>query len=800
MMRFLTPRWRKVIRDMGSNKARTILVVLSIAVGVFAIGVVNGTQDVFLEALNTSYGASNPNSGTLNIKGEFSDDLVETIDGMHEVAVAEGRRTANLRYRMNETDEWQTIELITVADFAEMEIKKVIPKEGMWPPPDKKMVLELKSLEWLEAKLGDTIFIETAEGKVRTLEIVGTGRYQNGPSPFITGIPTGLVNRNTLEWLGESRDFNALLFTVAEKPRDKAHIEAVGELIRNKIENSGLEVLFIFVPNPGEHPLNRILQPLLLVLAGLGGLALFLSGFLVINIISALLSQQTRQIGIMKTIGGRRNQIIALYLATVLIYGVLALLLAVPLGAAGAWGLTLFMADFFNVEIEQFTISAQAVAIQSLIALLLPILAALVPVMAGTRVSVHEAINDYGLGKGHFGASWLDHFLQRLRGLSRPVMISVRNTFRRKTRLTLTLFTLTLAGTTFITIYSVRDSMLATLDNILALWQYDISVNLEEAYRSEKIEQVLNQAPGIAAMESWGSTSVRRIRPDGTESDNLTLTAPPATTQMLQPQLLEGRWLLPEDANALVINTDFTQDEPDVRLGDEIVLKIGASKKTTWVVVGLIQGTTIGSGLYANYDYYAQLVSEVDKARQVQLTTITQDSAEQAEIAQKLEFAFEQAGLDVTNIITITEIRSRVETGFNFLLTFLLSMAVMLAIVGGLGLSGTMSINVLERVREIGVMRAVGASDWIILQVVLVEGIIIGLVSWLAGALLAFPLSRIISDQLGLLLLENPLKFAYSLYGLLLWLALALALAIIASYLPARNASRLTVREVLAYE
>ena len=138
MMHLLTPRWRKVIRDMGSNKARTILIVLSIAVGVFAIGAVNGTQNIFLKALNTSYGASNPPSGTMHINREFSDDLVETIDGMREVAIAEGRRSANLRYRMNETDEWQTIELVSAADFTEMEINKVIPKAGVWPPPDKK--------------------------------------------------------------------------------------------------------------------------------------------------------------------------------------------------------------------------------------------------------------------------------------------------------------------------------------------------------------------------------------------------------------------------------------------------------------------------------------------------------------------------------------------------------------------------------------------------------------------------------------------------------------------------------------
>ena len=800
MLRLFAPRWRKVIRDMWSNKARTTLVVMSVAVGVFAIGVVTGAQRVFLSALNDSYGGSNPASGTVIVNGEFGDELIETIRGMREVAIAEGRRETNLRYRLSEIDEWQTIELISVADFEEMEISKIIPKGGAWPPPDKQMLMDTTSLEYLEIELGAPIFVETAEGKVRQMEITGLVRDQNGPPASMTGIPTGYINRETLEWLSEPRDFTRLAYTVAENPLDKAHIETVGDQIRNKIENSGLEVIFIRIPNPGQHPLNTVLQPLLLVLTGLGGLALALSGFLVINIISAILTQQTRQIGIMKSIGGQRGQLIALYLATVLAYGGLALLIAIPLGAAGAWGLTVFLADFFNVELTGFTVSTGVIIIQALVAVLVPFLAAFFPIISGTRVTVHEAINNYGLGKGRFGTSWIDQFLQRLRGLSRPVVISLRNTFRRKTRLTLTLLTLTLAGTTFITIFSLRDSMFSTLDGILALWQYDINVRFEDAYRSSKIEQILADNPQISGMEGWGSASVRRVRPDGTESDNLSLTAPPAETKMLRPQLLEGRWLAPDDANALVINTDFIQDEPDVGLGDEVVLEIGSSKQTTWQVVGLIQGTTIGSGLFANYDYYAELVSEVNQVREVQLTTTTKNRLEQTTIAKSLEVEFEQAGLDVSRIATIAEIRSRVQTGFNFLLRFLLSMAVVLAIVGGLGLSGTMSINVLERVREIGVMRAIGASDWIVLQIVLVEGIVIGLLSWLTGALLALPLSRILSNRLGLLLLENPLSFTYSTIGLSLWLTIAIGLALIASYLPARSASRLTVREVLAYE
>ena len=249
-MKILAPRWRKVIRDMWRNKSRTALVVMSIAVGVFAIGVVSGAQRVFLAALNTSYSATNPASGTVFLNDAFDENLVETIDNMRGVAIAEGQRNLTLRYKMAEGDDWQTIQLTTVADFEEMVISKVIPKGGAWPPPDKQMLMELTSLEWLGAEIGDVIQVETAEGKIRTMDIAGVVRSQNGPPASVSGQPTAFINQETLEWLGEARNLNRLNFIVAENDLDRDHIREVGDLIRNKIENSGLEVTFVRVPPP----------------------------------------------------------------------------------------------------------------------------------------------------------------------------------------------------------------------------------------------------------------------------------------------------------------------------------------------------------------------------------------------------------------------------------------------------------------------------------------------------------------------------------------------------------------------
>jgi putative ABC transport system permease protein len=113
---------------------------------------------------------------------------------------------------------------------------------------------------------------------------------------------------------------------------------------------------------------------------------------------------------------------------------------------------------------------------------------------------------------------------------------------------------------------------------------------------------------------------------------------------------------------------------------------------------------------------------------------------------------------------------------------------------------GTMSINVLERTREIGVLRAVGAPNKGVTRVFIREGIAIGLISWLFGAVLAYPLGKGLSDAVGIAVIGVPLNFSYSLSGLWAWLILVVILSAIASFIPARNASQLTVREVLAYE
>jgi putative ABC transport system permease protein len=136
----------------------------------------------------------------------------------------------------------------------------------------------------------------------------------------------------------------------------------------------------------------------------------------------------------------------------------------------------------------------------------------------------------------------------------------------------------------------------------------------------------------------------------------------------------------------------------------------------------------------------------------------------------------------------------------DILVYFMLVMATLIAIVGGLGLMGTMGINVLERTREIGVMRAVGASNADIQSIVIVEGMVIGLLSWVVSIFLSIPITNILCYGVGVSIMTSPMPAVYGVSGILAWLVFILFLAAVSSAIPARRASRLTVKDTLAYE
>jgi putative ABC transport system permease protein len=127
-------------------------------------------------------------------------------------------------------------------------------------------------------------------------------------------------------------------------------------------------------------------------------------------------------------------------------------------------------------------------------------------------------------------------------------------------------------------------------------------------------------------------------------------------------------------------------------------------------------------------------------------------------------------------------------------------MVVLIAIVGALGLAITMSLNVMERTREIGILRSLGAQNGVVRRVVIVEGLVTGLISWAASIPCSIPLAVWLGNSLGMSLLARPLDYVFSVPAVMMWLGLMAAISIVASLIPAQSAARLTIRDALVYE
>ena len=810
----MRPRWRKVLHDLTGNLSRTALVVFSIAVGVFSIGVIVGAYVIISQDMSASYAANNPMNIELRTE-DFNNSLVKTIQDMSGIKQAEGRRVFTMQVRLPGTTPWLSTNVVAIDDFAKQKINLMHVLSGTGLPAKKQVLLEQQVLDYLHVKVGDSLEFLLDNGTTRTLEVVGIVQDPStGAGDFLAN-PFVYVKTDTLSYLRQPDTYNRLYATVTSGQNDNAALRQMAGKVKDSVEQSGVTVLRTRSSKTNEHPLASTVQAILGILLALGVLILFLSSSLIANTLSALLNQHLRHIGVMKLIGGRQNQIFAMYIVLILGFGVIALLIAVPLGGQGAYALSAFIASKVNFNLLGYRIVPLAFAIQIVVGLAVPLLAGLGPVLNGSHITVLRALSGGLVLDGKKPSldaqphrslftrlqAWFNALLAR-RGIHvpRPLLISLRNTFRRRGRLMLTLFTLTMGGAIFIAVFNVRVTLHDYVNRIGDYFLADVTLDFTQTYRLDEVKNTALQVPGVVAVEGWAYASAEALYPDGTVADTITLLAPPVDSSLVSPMMVSGRWLQPGDRKAITVSEGILAKYPDLAPGKTLRLKING-QEDDWTVVGIFkfvnQSGTVG---YGTYEYISKITHTTNHSFTYRIVTDKHTPAYQQVMADRLDKYFRDKGFHVNAARTGQSTLKTASESLDILVTFLLIMALLTAVVGSMGLMGTMGMNVLERTREIGVMRSIGAVDSEIMRSVIVEGMLIGGISWLIGALLSFPITFLLSDIVSVAIFQSPIAVHFTYQGFALWLLVVLALSVFASILPARNAARLTIREVLAYE
>lgn len=801
--------WHKIWHDFWKDKGRTLQVVLIVGVGAFAIGMIINGRNLVIEATTGVWLKASPMMIGLAVSPPIDDDMIialKNIDGVEDV---EGQLSASIEWRLSPDQEWQPGFLTARADYRDQRYATLDLLSGDWPQET-----NVSIGQGVEQRFGihpgETISIR-ARNREHKLKVTGT-LYNNYVLPPGLGGPAQFyVTRDRFDYILEQYDFNSIM--AAAPVYDESKVVGIASEMKNQLEKAGVDAAGNTPPegkqyaDPGRHFIQDTLDGIFLVLGIMATLALILGLFLVYNTINAIISQQIDQIGIMKAIGAKNRNIFLIYLVNVLLYGVLALLIAVPLGAIGGYGLCSFLLGAMNLEPGPFAISPPALLAQVAIAVLAPLLASLIPIASGAHITVREAISTYGLSAG---TSWLDRLLASLDQIPRLLSLTISNTFRRKGRVILTQISLVLSGLIFMMVMSVRDSAVHTFTDILfSILNYNVTFQFEDVERIHQIEELTLAHPDVKAVEMW-ALDRPKIRPAGQpESDvdeDTLLFGVPLPTNLYGPQIREGRWLEPTDKRAVVLNQTLAEDV-GVGVGDWVTLDHGVKGDTRWQVVGLLFDPILTQSTHVPRDAMLRQLSHLQKASTVWIQTVRDDAESEAVTAKKLRQYYDdhQLSLSSTNIFggqggdTASGLAADILGRFEVVIVLLLVMAVVIGLVGSIALSGVLSLNILDRRREIGVMRAIGASSGVISAIFIGEGLILGWLSWVIALPLSLPAGRLMTEALGAAL-GAEIVYKYTPTGALYWLIVVTVLSTAASYWPARRATRVSVRESLVYQ
>lgn len=796
--RALSPRWRKVLRDLQLHPSRTALVVLAMVVGLAGAGSVLDTWSLMRQVTREEYRASRPASATMRVDS-VSAELVAQVRSMPAIAAVKARRTVNGGVRVAGEASPRALVVFTLDDFQNNAIGRVQGEAGQWPPREGELVIERSSVEYAGVAIGDSLVVQVGDAAPVTLPVSGIARDVGLAPGWMEHVVYTFASPVTLGRFGVPVTFNELQFVVRDGTLDRDGVRRVAQQVQQVLQRNGRAVTFVDVPVPGRHIHAAQIDSLLFTQGAFGAIALLLSGILVVNLIGAMLTGQVREIGVMKALGATPRQVAGMYLVLAFLLGLVACAIAIPLAALVGRAYANFTADLLNFSTKGFAIPTSAFLVQLAVGLIFPVAAAAIPVSRGCRISVGEALRDIGIAATGSRAT-VGAFGKRLavtRAVARPLLLSLRNAFRKRQRMALTLLTLAMGGAVYIGALNLRTSVRGAVDLLFGAQRYDMALRTASAWPADSLEAVVRAVGGVADAEAWSAARATLDHGDSLPGNAIPVNAPTPGTAMLKHDVTEGRWLSDADDRAIVVNRRLSSDEPSLRVGATVNLAI-AGRTLPWRVVGVVESGP-SPAAYAPRATIATLTAN-GRVDRVVVASSLRGPASQLDLMQRLRTTLAQRGYPVQTGQMMVEARKVTEDHLLMVAGFLGIMGQLMIVVGGLALASTMGMAVLERTREIGVLRAIGARHGAIMFMVQVEGLVIALLGWALAIPLSLPMSVVLGRAFGRIMLPLAVTWMPEVAGVLQWLGVVLVVSVVACAWPAWRATRITTRAALAYE
>ena len=809
----------KIRRDLRASWPRYMLMVIAIAVSLTVFGGVLYAWSAMGRETRKAYLGTEPASATVVFEEAIGTQematIAEAVRRRPGIIEAAGRTQFTGDVEVNGGLIDIPVQVFVAAGDDPLRIARFDAESGEWPPSPDEIFLGRDSLSLLGVAVGDTITLESPKGIPLSLRIADTVYDPSlSPSPQ-EQTARAYLSTASLGQAGAGALLDQLKMQVADPgrrtpTRDRDVVVRVAGNVGEWLQSEfGVAVREIQVPEPFAHPHQWQADALLLSLLAGGAAALVLSTILVANMLNSLFTQQIPQIGIMKAIGARSAAIARLYVLMTLVVSAAATLLALIPAILIGRALLNQVFGFLGIEVTSLAAPWWAYGVIFIAGLGLPPLMALRPVIKTSKTTVRAAIDHHGGGETLGLATGLFARLSRIRHLDRGLLLALRNTVRRPMRFLLAVGLMASAGTVFVAGMSLGSGTEAISEESKERRNWDVDIQLAHPVSMEEVVDVLEGLPNVERVEGFniapaglagpGKIPVTRTYPDQGHG-RVSVTAIPAkSTTFVVPNILEGRWLKAGDTGAVVLNQiAWKNTVPDIDVGETVQLLVGGTP-STWRVVGLAEEREGGSSIYVTA---GGLADALGRPLQVnQLRVVSDDRSERARrnVADLVEGALTDERIEVSSAASVGRREAISEGHLGPITTIVLAIAVAMGVIGGIGLGSTMSANVLDRVREFGIMHAIGARPKAVRRTVVAEGILLAVASCVVAILPALGLTAVLGAGLGNLFFSAPLPYRISILAVGIWVVLAILGAALATDAAATRASRITVREALAY-
>ena len=790
----MNPRMTKSLNDLRLNPSRTLLVVFALAIGLWGVGSVLVSYFILKNDLNENYRRTVPFHVALSSKDFAKLDLA-TFRQRPEIESAELRDLSFQRIEVF-PDQWLPLWLFELDDFQKFKLARVSHEEGSTTPPHGTMLLERNGRLVSNLKTGSVARVRVG-GKLLQVPVSGIA-FDAAQAPSTQdAFIYAYTDKNTYrEITGEAA--NQRLIYRLRNVASKQEIQAATHVILEDFRSHGITVDNINIPTPNRHPHQFQLNTLLAFQGGIGLLAFLMGAILVSQLIGSILAQQIRQIGVLKAIGATQGQVLGIYLTMLLMLGVVASVVAIPLAVISGYGFAGFVAKILNFNILTKALPLALYAGLIACGLLLPILFALPALLKGVRVPVQCALSDYGINADTYTAN--TKTVTRW-PLPYGIQLALRNVLRRKKRLATTVATIALGVAIFSAGFNVRQSLIDFLADTKSAMKYDVQLVLKGQITREQALAPFHDLNNVQRIETWNGGRGRLQSSVVSTNNGIGIIALPYDTDLLKMDVVKGRWLQLSDGIEIVMNqmAAETFGEPVV-IGNPYRINLHGIQVTV-KLVGIVKEFDVAK-IYidkAQYDIYANPEHLINS-----LMFVADDRSFNKIVSLKkdIERAISQTDLNVFYVMSQAERAKIIYDHLNIILTLFTILSSLVLLISTLGMAASTGTNIIERTREIGVMRAIGATPRIIYRLFVAEGAVVSIAGIVSGLVLSLPLSFYAAEFFGEMILGGgiPLKFAFSRMGFAATLAITLVFGWLASRIPARKAISISNREALAYE